>query len=371
MKKKHVVYIVSNVQKSVAFENTAQALNPFYKLTFLLLNPAGSDLQDFLIQNNIAVSKITYRGKRDLLPAFFRIFFFLLFNRPQVVHAHLFDAQMVGLSAAWLAGIRTRIYTRHTSNFHHIYHKKGVKYDRFSNRLATRIISISQATDFTLLELEKVSPSKVVKIPHGFDLDQFVNVQQSRVDTIRAKWKIPNQQPVIGVVARFIEWKGIQYIVPAFKEFLKTNPAACLVLCNATGPYKQNLELLLKEVPAANQVIVPFEADMAALYKLFDIYVHTPVSSLVEAFGQTYVEALASGIPAIFTRSGIAAEFVEHKKHAWVVPFENSESILEGMTALWKDKSLQNILVENGRQVVISQFKMQDMINSLHKLYNA
>ncbi|MBX2895601.1 MAG: glycosyltransferase family 4 protein [Cyclobacteriaceae bacterium] len=371
MKKMRMVYIVSNVQKSVAFETTALALKPKYALTFLLLNPAGSELQDFLEQNDIPVKHIIYRGKRDLVFAFFKVFFFLLVNRPRVVHAHLFDAQLVGLSAAWLAGIRMRIYTRHTSNFHHIYHKKGIKYDRLSNRLATQIISISQATDVTLLQLESVPAFKVFKIPHGFDLKQFGNVPQNRVDAMRAKWKIPVHQPVIGVVARFIEWKGIQFIIPAFKAFLKEYPDACLVLCNATGPYKHHLDLLLKDVPVANKVIVPFEPDMAALYKLFDIYVHTPVSPLVEAFGQTYVEALASGIPSVFTQSGIAVEFVTHKKHAWVVDFENTESILIGLRELWRDKSLRHELAENGRQVVISRFGMQDMIDSLHKLYNA
>lgn len=370
MKKERVVYIVSNVQKSVAFENTALALKPRYALTFLLLNPAGSELLDFLKRNDIPVKNINYRGKRDLVFAFFKVFILLLANRPKVVHAHLFDAQLVGLSAAWLAGIRMRIYTRHTSNFHHIYHKKGIKYDQLSNRLATQIISISQATDATLLQLENVPASKIVKIPHGFDMEQFSNVAQARVDAMRTKWKIPAHQPVIGVVARFIEWKGIQFIIPAFKAFLKEFPDACLVLCNASGPFKPQLDLLLEEVPVGNRVIIPFEADMAALYKLFNIYVHVPVSPLVEAFGQTYVEALASGIPSLFTQSGIAAEFVTHKKHAWVVDFENSESILNGLHELWRDKHLQVELVENGRQVVISQFGMQNMIDSLHKLYN-
>lgn len=368
--KLRLVYIVSHIQKSVAFESTALALQPHYELTFILLNPGDSELENFLIQHGVQVKRIRYRGKRDLLPAFIQVFLYLMQKRPRVVHAHLFDAQLIGLTAAWLARINSRIYTRHTSNYHHVYQKSGVKYDKLSNTLATRIISISQATDVTLLALEKVSPKKVVKIPHGFDLVQFSNVSHNRVESVRMKWKIPNQQPIVGVVARFIEWKGIQYIIPAFKKFLEHYPTACLVLCNASGPYNNPISILLRDIPESNKVIIPFEADMAALYKVFDIYVHTPVSPQVEAFGQTYVEALASGVPSVFTLSGIAQEFVVHQQHAWVAKFESIDSVFDGMMMLWNDLLLREYLIENGRKAVTLRFGLEDMINDLRKLYN-
>lgn len=368
--KLHLVYIVSHVQKSIAFESTAVALKPHYNLTFLLLNPGDSELQNFLIQQGIAVKRIRYRGKRDVPMAFLQVFLFLVWKRPQAVHAHLFDAQLIGLAAAWLARIPSRIYTRHTSNFHHVYQQSGVKYDKLSNALSTRIISISQATDATLLKLEKVSAKKVVKIPHGFNLIQFNDVSQSRMEAVRLKWRVPNNQPIIGVVARFIEWKGIQYIIPAFKKFLEHYPTACLVLCNATGPYTNVLSKLLTDIPESNKVVIPFEVDMAALYKVFDLYVHTPVSPLVEAFGQTYVEALAAGVPSVFTQSGIAQEFVVHEQHAWVVEFQSVDAVLEGMLRLWGDLPLRKHLIENGRQAVTLRFGLDSMITDLQKLYN-
>lgn len=370
MKKLQLVYIVSQVQKSIAFESTALALTPHYNLTFLLLNPGNSDLEDFLIKHNIPVKQIKYRGKQDLATAFIQVFIFLIMKRPRIVHAHLFDAQLIGLTAAWLGRIQSRIYTRHTSNYHHAYQKSGVKFDKLSNALATRVISISQATDYTLLELEKVPTHKVVKIPHGFELEQFSNVPQNRVDAVRKKWNIPNQQPVVGVVARFIEWKGIQYIIPAFKKFLTQYPTACLVLCNASGPYADMLLNLVDEIPESNKIIILFEADMPALYKVFDLYVHSPVDSLVEAFGQTYVEALASGIPSVFTLSGIAKEFAEHKKHAWVAEFQNIDSIYTGMQTLWSNFLLRKELIENGKQEVFLRFQLSDMTERLQKLYN-
>ena len=370
MKKKHVVYIISHVHKSLAFEWIASGLKNDYKLTFILLNDSVSSLENFLVHQNMEVKRISYRGKQDFIAAFFKTFFYLLHKRPKVVHAHLFDAQLIGLTAAWIVGISKRIYTRHNSNYHHVYHPRGVRFDLWSNRMATHIISISQATDKTLLEMERVPSSKVVKIPHGFELHVFAKVSSECTEYIREKWKIQNQHPVVGVISRHIEWKGIQFIITAFRKFLNENPTSCLVLANATGPYHETIVELLKSIPVDRVVLIPFEEDIAALYSVFDLYVHAPVDPICEAFGQTYVEALAAGVPSIFTLSGIADEFVIHDQNAVVVDFKDAEGICQALLRLTKDSELRARLIENGRQDVFLQFGVEPMLISLKKLYD-
>jgi len=370
MKQKHIVYIVSQVHKSLAFEWIASRLKNDYRITFILLNATSSSLEDFLIDKSIEVKRFFYRNKRDFLFAFLKTFFYLFIKRPQVVHAHLFDAQLIGLTAAWLTGIHKRIYTRHNSNYHHVYHPHGVRFDIWSNRMATDIISISQATDKTLFELEHVPRSKVVKLPHGFDLNVFAEVSLERTEHIREKWQIRKYHPAVGIIGRHIEWKGIQFIIPAFQKFLNENPNACLIIANASGPYHGVIKELLKSIPADRTILIPFEEDVAALYAVFDLYVHTPVDPICEAFGQTYVEALAAGIPSVFTLSGIAAEFIQHDRNALVVDFKDSEGIYNALKRLWTDNDLKEHLVENGRQDVFSRFGVERMLASLKKLYD-
>jgi glycosyltransferase involved in cell wall biosynthesis len=367
---KKVLYIISNVFKSHVFEWTADGLNADYDLTFLLLNETGSALEDFLIARKIKIKRIRYRDKWDLFSAGVRTFFHVLFNRPHIVHAHLLDAQLIGLTTAWLLRINKRIYTRHTSNYHQEYHPGGVRLDRWSNKMATDIISISQATDKTLIELEGVDPGKITRIPHGFDMNVFSNVGEERIRNVKIRWDIAGG-PVVGVIARQIEWKGIQYIIPAFNRFLNEYPDACLVLANATGPYSTEIQNLLVETPKRNFVLIPFEADVAALYKNFDIYVHTPVDAVCEAFGQTYVEALALGIPAVFTLSGIASEFVIHNVNAYVAGFRNSEDIVQGLFKIQKDVGYRKDLIENGKKSVIYRFENTITIGKLKQLYNS
>lgn len=369
MAKRHIVYVVSLLEKSLAMEWTAVRLHREFRVTFLLMNPRSSPLETFLRGSGIPVHRIPFRGRIDYVTSFLRVLFALLRLRPDVVHAHLWGAQLIGLSCAWLLRIKGRIYTRHTSNYHHIYHPSGIKYDRLCNRMATRIVSISQATERVLLDLEGQAAAKIVRIPHGFDFDAFNGVTPQRIERVRSTWKFPDGGPVIGVISRHIEWKGVQYVVPAFIHFLQKYPEALLVLANATGPFKAAIVDLIG-VNSRRVVFIPFEEDVVALYHTFDMFVHVPVDSLSEAFGQTYIEALACGIPSVFTRSGIAHEFVQDRIHALVVDYRNSDAIAEAMELLWKDSSLRDRLSSNGKAYVEQHFGFQQMIDKLVGLYN-
>jgi len=368
--RKKLCYIVSNVQKSLAFEWTAMRLRDNYDLLFILLNPGPSLLEGFLSANGIRVIRISYHGKKSLIPALWRTYRILRNERPLVVHAHLLDAQLVGLTASWMARTPKRIYTRHNSNFHHVYHPRGVRYDRWSNRLATHIISISQATDYTLKNLENVRAEKIRRIPHGFDFSALTNVPEDRVLNVRSKWKIGAQRLVVGVIARQIEWKGIQYIIPAFADFARKHSNALLVLANAGGPYHDAITQELERLNVDQFIQVPFEDDVAALYRTFSMYVHTPVDPIVEAFGQTYVEALAAGVPSIFTLSGIAPEFIKDNGNALVVDFKNSDAICRAMLRIAGDQALRQQLIEKGKEDVLLRFDISKMTRLLEQLYD-
>jgi len=65
-----VTYIVAQVDKAVAFEWLADLLDRSeFELTFILLNPGPSLLEDELRARRIRVDRVRYRGYRDLLSA--------------------------------------------------------------------------------------------------------------------------------------------------------------------------------------------------------------------------------------------------------------------------------------------------------------
>jgi len=364
-----VAYIVSLVNKAVAFEWIVQHIDHTkLELTFILLHSEETSLEKNLKAENIPVFRVHYSGKKDVPSAILKVRRLLRKNKIDVVHAHLFDASIVGLTAAKLAGIKNRIHTRHNATIHHDYHPHAVKYDRYINYLSTHIVAISQNVKTILTDLENVNPEKISIIHHGFMLEQFSAIPQARVEVLRQKY-IPGETLVIGVISRYIHWKGIQHILPAFKQLLADHQQVKLVLANATGPYQAEVKSMLAELPADRYLEILFEEDIFALYPLFDVFVHVPIDSRSEAFGQIYVEALAAGVPSVFTLSGIANDFIRDRQNALVVPFNDSEAIYGAVTELLENDELRETLVRNGKKDVQELFTLDKMIRSLEALY--
>ncbi len=219
---RRLTYIVASVEKAVAFEWLCDSIDrERFDLSFILLNPGRTELEDELQTRGVPSQRITYRGYGDLPRAFLETLRILRRSRPHIVHAHMLPACLVGLTAAKLARVPIRVYTRHHSVFHHDYAPRWVSVDRLMNRLATHIIAISENVYEVLHGLEGVPESKLHVIHHGFRVEDFDDVDQADVEALRAKYELRTAFPVIGVIARYMELKGIRDIVAAAPAILE------------------------------------------------------------------------------------------------------------------------------------------------------
>jgi glycosyltransferase involved in cell wall biosynthesis len=289
---------------------------------------------------------------------------------PDIVHTHLVDASLAGMIAAKTSGFKRRLHTRHHSTECHVYYPHAVYYDRLINWLSTRIIAMSGIVQETLLEKEGVPAEKIRLIPHGYDLSRFEN-DELTTSEIERKYSLNGHYPVVGVISRFVEWKGVHYIIPAFAKLTEKYPKAKLVLANAVGNYSGLLEAMLeKELNPDQFVKIEFEPKIFDLYKNFDLFVHVPVTRDAEAFGQTYIEALYSEVPSVFTVSGIAHDFIRDREHALIVPHRDSDAIYRAMESLLEDEGLRASIVEKGRAEVMKRFGGALLATELDELYD-
>lgn len=368
---KNVCIVVSNVDRAIAFEWTVEGLSDRQRFTFILIGKKGTYLANYLKEKNVPFYEVEYTGKRDAPKAVWNIFGILRKNRFDVIHTHLVEATLYAMLPAWLLRIKRRIYTRHHSDYNYKYSPKGIKYDKISNWLVTDVIAISGQVKKLLMEREHVPESKITLIPHGIDINYFEHFDPVKARLIAEKYNPGTRSPVIGIIARQTHWKGIQYIIPAFASLLKEYPDAYLVLANANGDYAGEIKRMLEEqLPANSFCQIKYEYDTASLYQLFDVYVHTPVDEVVEAFGQVYIEALAAAVPCVFTLSGIAVDCMEDRKNAMVVPHCDSEAVFQAIRTVLTDKELRETICKNGTQLVHERFSLELFLSRLNELYN-
>ena len=216
---------------------------------------------------------------------------------------------------------------------------------------------------------EGVHPDRIELIHHGFDLDAFRNVPERRIQRIAAQYGIRPEGPVIGASARFVPTKGVQHIVEAFQRLLSTYPKAQLVLANARGELAE-VRAGLSKLPPGSHVEIPYEMDNFALYRLFDFFVHVPVAGWVEGFGQVYVEAMAAGIPSVFTKAGIAHELLRHGENAWVVNYESPDQIHQALLTLLSNPALCSRISRQARADVEQEFGLEQHASRLANFYD-
>src|SRR5260370_26082725 len=105
-----LVYIISEINKSLAFEWIAQSFNKRkFDITFILLGKSDSELANQLRKDNVQIFEFPLGGKFSLMRSFFSLLTTLRKIKPDIIHTHLFYANILGLSAGWILRIPKRI----------------------------------------------------------------------------------------------------------------------------------------------------------------------------------------------------------------------------------------------------------------------
>ena len=341
-----------------------------YQQEFIFLNPERPLLADKLEAEGFKTHWIHYRHRRSLPYAIGKLVPLFKDLQPAIVHTHLPDASLAGLIAARLAGIDGRVHTRHHGSECHHYHPRGVFYDRLINRFSKRIMATTNVVRDILVEMEGVPHEKIAVINHGFDFADFEPRPNGKEIMVR-KYDLEGRSPVIGAISRFVEWKGLQYLIPAFTQLTIKYPNAKLVLANAKGDYSAEIDELLSGLSPDRFVKIDYEPNIFDLYSTFDAFVHIPIGREYEALGQTYVEALYSGVPSVFTLAGVAGDFIKDEKNALVVPYQDSDAVYRALERILRDEELRTSLAEQGREDVTSRFAGERLGDELDDLYSS
>lgn len=373
MKKTKLLYIITKIDKSDEFEYTLSELSKHYNLMVVLLHFHGraSSLETFLLSKNIFTKRINYSHWYDAFYTFIQLLLIHLKFRPHITHAHLYEGSVLGLLTAYLCGIKHRIYTRHHSSLNHIYYPRAIKKDKLCNALSTHIIAVSDVVKKVLVQDEKVASEKITVIDHGINLNEFQKINPHILATLKLQYNPTNKKPVIGVISRYVKWKGINYTITAFKDVLKTYPNALLILVgNPEGDAKEEITTALHTIPKESYIQISFEKNIKELFLLFDVFVHTPIDNHSEAFGLVYLEAMCSKVPIVTTHSGIANTLLVHQKNALICDYKNVTSIKENILRILTDNSLKEQLTQNACDDV-QNFSFDKKISLLIELYNS
>ena len=219
-------------------------------------------------------------------------------GRYDVVHTHLYRAQIYARPAARLARTPVVVTTEHSIGETHIERRKmtaGVRGLYLGSELfSDATIAVSDVVRERLVRWG-VPAKKITVIPNGLETAALAFDPAAR-EQARRQFGIGPETYVIGALGRIDENKRVELTVEAAAPMLGDR---CKVLVIGRGDHRPQVEAAAARLGVADHVIFGgFQPDTAAMMAAFDLYV---ASSVQETFGLAILEAMASGLPAVYT----------------------------------------------------------------------
>jgi len=302
--------------------------------------------------------ELSKRNKVGSIINLFWVIFELILKRPRTLFASGQFATGIGIPASSLLSIKNRVFIRHHSNFHHKYDMKfGIVTDKIANKLSTKIIAVSEIVKEVLVEFENVPQKKIVLIHNGVELKNFKPKDEPLISD-NSKTLKKSDTFNIGVISRLTEWKGVDYTAQAFVRLVEKYPKARLHIVGAFSDAYENVSKILEIVDPGTYSLQPKADDIPKFIQGLDVFVHVPIGKHDEAFGIVYIEALASEVDCIFTRSGIMNELDEPSKYVHIADFKSANSIFNHLEEIIGGKNEYKMpIIESW----LNQFSMEIM----------
>ena len=250
------------------------------------IRAAGTSVRDIGMERNTQLS------------ALLRLRSIIAEGRYDVVHTHLYRTQIYARPAARLAGTPVVLTTEHSIGETHIERRKmttGVRGLYLASELfSDATIAVSDMVKDRLIRWG-VPARKITVIPNGMDAAGLAFDQTAR-HRVREQFGISSDTYVIGSLARLDPNKRIDLVVEAALPMLGER---CKILVIGSGEDQGRLEAAVARLGATDHVIFGgFQPDTAAMMAAFDLYV---AASVQETFGLSVLEAMASGLPVLYT----------------------------------------------------------------------
>lgn len=215
-----------------------------------------------------------------------------------VVHTHLYRSCIYGRLAARLAGTPVVVTTEHSIGATHLERRRmtlGVRALYLGTDLCSdATIAVSDAVA-QRLRTWGVAAYKIEIIPNGLDFARVAYDAAAR-DRIRGEFALPPDAYVIGVLGRLDPIKRFDLVIRAAAPLLDDQHRLLIV---GDGQIRPELEAQAQRQGVAELVTFAGERhDVAAMLSSLDLFV---AASEQETFGLSVLEALANGIPVLYT----------------------------------------------------------------------
>lgn len=274
-----------------------------------------------------------------------------------ILHVHLFPAQIFVPIVAKLAGIKSPLLTTDHSTFNRRRTNfLGKTFDKYMYSFYTNIVCISNGVYKVMSEWQPRYINKLVVINNGIDLENFsyFNYQS----------KLEEEKLIVLSVGRLSKEKNYETAIRAISKIRDENFEYWIL---GGGYLESALKDLVVFLNLENKVkFFGFSTDVSSFLRQSDIFLLT---SLWEGFGMAVVEAMAVGIPVIVSNVLGVRELLDEKNQVgYLIDPTSEDEIAERLCELIKNPRIRVFMSRNGRKKAVN-YSIKKVVNSYINLY--
>jgi len=328
----------------------------------------------------VPVISLDCGGTRSLPNAIKKFSSWLRTNRPDVVHSHLWAANVVARVSGRLAGVPV------VSSVHNPDHEEAVwsdgadvsltkrriakGIDRWTARVGNeRLIAVSEYVRQSANRNLKFSLDAIDLLYNPIDIDALTTTPNKNREELLRELGLPADAIVLLNVARLSPQKGLIHALRALPKIIEKYPQAHLLSVGATTDPAWHAQL--KSEAQRINVADHFHAlgtrrDVTDFLHACDVFVFP---SLYEGLGIALIEAMAAGCPCVATTAGPIPEFVEDGKDGILVPPADPEAMAAAVCELLANPQRRQQLANHARQTALDRFQPQAAADRLSQIY--
>jgi len=289
-------------------------------------------------------------------------------NRIQVLQSYGFYANSFAIPAARLAAVPVIIASIRDIRTTWTLNQRRV--ERWVCKLAHSIMTNAEAGKLALVE-EGHDPAKITVIPNGVDFESFRLPE--RKSTLRADVGIPADTPLVGVVARIDECKGLEYFVEAAAFVARALPHVWFVIVGETAEFPKNqayraaLEKQVHRLGLGDRLIFAGNrADIPGVLAELDLFV---LPSLSEGLPNAVLESVAAGVPVVATDVGGIPEVIVDEGSGLLVPPRDAPRLAAAMERMLRNPDFARDLAGRRQASAMAKFSLEHMARSTEDHY--
>lgn len=200
---------------------------------------------------------------------------------------------------------------------------------------------------YRTLLLRHLHPERVACVPGSVDAQVFT---PGGSPALRARWGIPLDAPLAGMVARMKPERGQRVLLQAFARALREVPGAWLVLVGR-GEEEEPLRAVVRQLAIADRVVFggyQRGPGLIEAYRALDVAVWLREGN--DGACRGVLEAMACGVPVVAGNAGAPGELVRDGLDGRIVDPGDPAAIGRALAELLRDPARSRALGRSARE---------------------